>query len=417
MNGLLTDLYQLTMAAGYFAAGKQSERATFELFVRRLPENRDYYVACGLAQAVEYLLDLRFTRTEVDWLRAQPQFARASEAFFESLLRFRFTGDVFAVEEGTPVYSGEPLLTLRAPIIEAQIPETYLLAMIGFQTNIATKAARIVEAAGGRSVVEMGTRRAHSPEAGVYAARAAYAGGCIGTSNVEAARRFGIPMYGTSAHSWVLAFSGERLAFEKLNALLGDNTVYLIDTYDTVRGAETAASLGKPMWGVRLDSGDLAALSREVRRVLDEAGYGNARIMATGDLNEQKIRELGNAPIDVYGVGTELSTSSDSPAIAAVYKMVELDICGITRFPAKNSPGKATLPGAKQIFRQHDRDVIGRSAECLTGRALLRPVMLRGELIEPLPPLRACAPPPPGKWPVEYSEELLALAERARRNQ
>ncbi|MBM3785258.1 MAG: nicotinate phosphoribosyltransferase [Acidobacteria bacterium] len=416
MTALLTDLYQLTMAAGYYEAGKAKERATFELFVRRLPKNRDYYIACGIEQAVEYLLNLRFTEEEVEWLRAQPQFARASDGFFDALLRLRFTGELFAVEEGTPVYAGEPLLTLRAPIIEAQIPETFLLATIGFQTNIATKAARIVQAAGGRGVVEMGTRRAHSPEAGFYAARAAYVGGCLGTSNVAAARHFGIPMYGTSAHSWVLSFAGEKQAFEKLQALLGEKTVYLIDSYDTLQGARNAVSVGKPMWGVRIDSGDLASLSREVRKILDEAGYTEAKIMATGDLNEYKIASLADAPIDVFGVGTDLVTSSDSPSIAEVYKMVELDISGITRYIAKYSESKSTIPGAKQIFRQADHDIVGCAGECLSGRALLRPTIIRGQLVEPLPKIRQAVPPPRQPWPVKYSEELLELARRAKRN-
>ncbi|MEK7751835.1 MAG: nicotinate phosphoribosyltransferase, partial [Acidobacteriota bacterium] len=269
MNGLLTDLYQLTMAAGYFRAGKVQERATFELYVRRLPRNRNYVVAAGLQQAVEYLLNLRFTGEEIDYLRGLPQFAGAEPGFFDALKRFRFTGDVYAVPEGTPVFAGEPMLMLRAPIMEAQIPETYLLSMIGFQSLIATKAARAVETAAGRAVVEFGTRRAHSPEAGVLAARAAYVGGCAGSSNTLAGFRFGIPVFGTAAHSWVLSFPTEAEAFRQLQGLLGPATVYLIDTYDTLEGARLAAGLGRPMWGVRLDSGNLVELSRSVRRILD----------------------------------------------------------------------------------------------------------------------------------------------------
>jgi nicotinate phosphoribosyltransferase len=443
MNGLLTDLYQLTMAAGYYEAGKTGERATFELFVRRLPYNRNYYLACGIEQAVDYLLNLRFTSEEVDWLRKQPPFARVSPGFFDSLLNFRFTGDVFAVREGTPVFAGEPLMTVRAPIIEAQIPETYLLATIGFQTSIATKAARIAQTAGGRSVVEFGLRRAHSPQAGLYAARAAYIGGCAGTSNVESARRFGIPMFGTSAHSWVMAFSSERQAFEQLQALLGEATVYLIDSYDTVEGARTAVSLGKPMWGVRLDSGDLIELSRKVRQILDESGYRDAKIMATGDLNEYRILELtaAGAPIDVYGVGTDLATSADAPSLGAVYKMVELDVEGIKRFTAKYSDNKATRPGSKQVFRYDDHDMIGCSWECPTCppgaapcEALLRPTIIGGRLVEPLPDIHAAREhasaslarlpkaikslyaPEDTPWRVTQSEELLKLDERVKRN-
>jgi nicotinate phosphoribosyltransferase len=231
-TGLLTDLYQLTMAAGYFEAGRTEERATFELFVRRLPYNRNFILAAGLQQAVDYLLDLHFTSEEIAYLRALPHFAHTSDGFFEMLAGLRFTGDLFAVAEGTPLFAGEPFLTLRAPMLEAQIPETYLLATIGFQSMIATKATRVVKAALGRSVVEFGTRRAHSPEAGVLAGRAAYIGGCAGTSNTETGLRYGVPVFGTAAHSWVMSFATERQSFEQLQKLLGESTVYLIDIPD-----------------------------------------------------------------------------------------------------------------------------------------------------------------------------------------
>jgi nicotinate phosphoribosyltransferase len=272
MSALLTDLYQLTMAAGYWLAGKTAERATFELYVRRLPANRNFVLAAGLQQAVEYLLNLRFSEEDIRYLRGLSQFARLPDAFFDSLRAFRFTGDVFAVPEGTPLFAGEPLLTLRAPMMEAQIPETYLLATLGFQSLIATKAARMVEAAGGRGVVEFGTRRAHSPEAGVLAGRASYIGGCLGTSNTLAGQRFGIPVFGTAAHSWVMSFPTELEAFRRLQELLGPATTYLIDSYDTLEGARRAASLGEPLWGVRLDSGNLVELARAVRGILDGAG-------------------------------------------------------------------------------------------------------------------------------------------------
>ncbi len=325
MHGLLTDLYELTMTAGYCQAGIAHHRATFELSIRRLPEHRSFLIAAGLPQAVEFLLECRFTGEEIDYIRSLPQFASAPSAFFELLRGFRFSGDVFAVPEGTPVFAGEPLILVRAPLAEAQLPETYLLSMIGFQTLIATKAARVVEMAAGRGVVEFGTRRAHSPEAGVLAGRAAYIGGAIGTSNTLTGFRYGVPVYGTAAHSWVEAFPDETEAHRQLQRLLGPSTVYLLDTYDTIEGARRAASLGKPLWGVRLDSGDLAQLSREVRRILDGAGLRGAKIMASGDLNEYRIRELvaANAPIDAFGVGTELATSADAPAISSVYKLVE----------------------------------------------------------------------------------------------
>jgi nicotinate phosphoribosyltransferase len=390
MTGLLTDLYQLTMAAGYFEAGKANELATFELFFRHLPRYRNYVVAAGLAQAVDYLLNLKFTTEEIDYLRGLTQFRRAPAEFFDALGDLRFTGDLFAMAEGTPIFANEPFLTMRAPLMEAQIAETYLLASIGFQSLIATKASRIVEVAGGRAVVDFGTRRAHSPEAGVLAGRASYIGGCIGSSNTETGFRYGIPVFGTAAHSWVQAFETEKEAFARLQNLLGDATAYLIDTYDTLEGAHTAASLGKPLWGVRLDSGNLVELSREVRKILDDAGLKSAKIMATSDLNEYKILEFAaaGAPIDAFGVGTDLATSTDSPNLGVVYKLVELD----GRFTAKFSEDKHTLPGAKQVFRFAGHDVIACSWECLgcgpgepEAKALLRPVMLRGKLIEPLP--------------------------------
>jgi nicotinate phosphoribosyltransferase len=434
MNGLLTDLYELTMAAGYFEAGKASQRATFEFSIRRLPANRNFVLAAGLPEVVDYLLNLSFTREEIDYLRGLPQFANASPEFFEYLGKFRFTGDLFSVPEGTPLFAGEPVLVIRAPIIEAQIPETYVLSAVTFPTLVATKAVRCVEAAGGRAVVEFGTRRAHTPEAGVIGARAAYLGGCSGTSNALAGFRYGIPVMGTAAHSWVMSFAGEAKAFRLLQRLMGAHTIQLIDTYNTVEGARLAAQLGDPIWGVRLDSGDLLALSREVRGVLDQAGLGHAKIIASGDLDEHKIRDLvaSGAPIDSFGVGTQLATSADAPAMSAIYKLVELDVNGIQRFTSKLSEDKVSFPGAKQIFRDVARDVVARSGECGRGEALLRPVILAGRLVEPLPTLeqarrraaeslgklpaalRQLEPAEP--WPVIYSRELRALIEQTRRN-
>ena len=435
MTGLLTDLYQLTMAAGYYEAGKTQEIASFELFFRHLPRYRNFVLAAGLAQVVEYLENLHFEEEEIRYLQSLPQFARAAPGFFELLRGFRFTGDLFAMPEGTPIFASEPFLTVRAPLIEAQIAETYLLATIGFQSLIATKAARMVEVAGGRSVVDFGTRRAHSPEAGVLAGRASYIGGCIGTSNTETGFRYGIPVFGTAGHSWVQAFECEREAYQRLQTLLGDATVYLIDTYDTIEGARLAASLGRPIWGVRLDSGNLVELSRSVRRILDEAGLTDAKIMATSDLNEYKILEFAaaDAPIDAFGVGTDLATSTDSPNLGVVYKLVELD----GRHTAKFSEDKETMPGAKQVFRFAGYDQIACSWECVgcgegetQPKALLRPVMLQGKLIEPLPDATAArkhAAESIRKLPlatrslfdtdqhyhIEYSSELQALYERA----
>ena len=434
MHGLLTDLYELTMAAGYFEAGKIAERATFEFSIRRLPRNRNFLLLAGLPQVVDYLLNLKFTDDEIGYLRSLPQFRQVSAAFFDYLRDFRFTGDLFAAPEGTVLFAGEPVLTIRAPLVEAQIPETFVLSAITFPTLVASKAARCVAAAGGKQIVEFGTRRAHTAEAGVHAARAAYLGGCAGTSNTEAGFRFGVPVMGTAAHSWVMAFASETESFRQLQRVLGENTVQLIDTYDTVAGARRALHLGRPLWGVRIDSGDSLDLSRKVRALFDEAGLTDAKIMVSGDLDEFKIRELvrSGAPIDAFGVGTQLATSGDAPFMNATYKMVELDIGGIQRFTTKLSEDKISLPGAKQVFRGAERDIVSRSGECGKGEALLRPVILGGRLIEPLPGLeqvRCRASESVGRlpqryreleeaepWPIVHSRELEALIEQTRRN-
>ncbi len=387
MFALNTDLYELTMAAGYFAAGKTDEIATFELSARRLPENRNFLLAAGLAQAIDYLQNLSFHPEEVDYLRSLGQFSNTPPEFFDFLLGLRFTGDLFAVPEGTPVFPNEPIAIVRAPIIQAQMVETYLLSTFAFQTSIASKAARCVIAANGRSIVEFGSRRAHGPEAGLFAARAAYIGGCSGTSNTEAGRRFGIPVSGTAAHSWTMAFENERQSFIALQKLLGENTVFLLDTYDTIGGAKLAAELGKPIWGVRLDSGDLLSLSREVRRILDTAGLQSAKIFATNDLDEHRIAELveGGASIDAFGVGTALATSSDAPSVSAVYKMVERKTGGNVQYTAKFSGEKSTRPGAKQIYRFTDHDILALQTECsdaFGSSPLIRPSLHDGELVE-----------------------------------
>ena len=430
MKALHTDLYQLTMAAGYFESGRASDIAVFELFVRRLPANRDFLIAAGLQQAVEYLVNLQFDTNQIKYLRTLPQFQRVSPKFWDYLITFRFKGDLFAMPEGTPFFAGEPIAIVRAPIIEAQIPETYLLSMLGYQSMIAAKAWRVVSAAQGRSVVEFGSRRGHGPEAGVLAGRAAYIGGCDGTSNVESGYRYGIPVFGTSAHSWVLSFAKESEAYRRLQELLGPGTVYLIDSYDTVEGARKAVELGKPLWGVRLDSGDLAELSRKVRAILDEGGLPEAKIMATNDLNEHRIAELvaAGAPIDSFGVGTELTTSADAPALSVVYKLVEVVTGTQKRYVAKYSPDKRTYPAAKQIFRYGTRDIIGVTDECgpsfsneETPTALLRPVILQGKPLEVSPTLSSIRDyraeairKVSASHSIEYSSQLTALAEAHR---
>jgi nicotinate phosphoribosyltransferase len=424
MNGLLTDLYELTMAAGYFGASRHRDIATFEFTIRRLPRNREFVLVAGIQRAVEYLLNLSFEPDEITYLRGLENFRAVSPAFWDYLAEFRFTGDVFAVPEGTVLYEGQPVMNIRAPLIEAQLPETYLLSAITFETLIATKAARIAHAAEGREVIEFGTRRAHTPEAGVLGARAAYIGGCAGTSNALAGQRFGVPVMGTAAHSWVLSFDTETEAFAELQRLLGDRTVQLIDTYDPVEGARVAARLGEPLWGVRLDSGELPALSRQVRRILDDAGLRHTKIMASGDLDESKIADIvkAGAPIDAFGVGTELATSGDAPSMGTIYKLVEIRTNGETRHTAKNSPDKRTLPGAKQLFRFPDYDLLALESECATGsEAMLKPLIVGGNLIEPLPDAfaireraQAALTPWPKRRHTKHSRRLERLDEEVR---
>jgi nicotinate phosphoribosyltransferase len=354
VTALETDLYQLTMAAGYFHRGMTGAVATCEMFVRRLPKPRRYLLAMGLERVLAYLENLRFTDDEIAFLGTLPALRDAMTPAFASFLReLRFTGDVWAAPEGTVLFANEPLVRIRAPIAEAQLVETFLLSAINHATMVASKAARVVHAAGPCDVMEFGSRRAH-PDAAVDAARAACCAGFAGTSNVEAGRRFGLPVLGTAAHMWTMAHATEEEAFANYVATFPNASILLIDTYDTARGARRAATVARDkLRGVRLDSGDLLALSREVRKILDENGCPSARIVASGDLNEHRIAELraSGAPIDVFGVGTDLVTSIDAPALGGVYKLVELERDGKATPIAKFSEGKATLPGAHQVHR------------------------------------------------------------------
>lgn len=397
-GALDTDLYQLTMMAGYDAAAPDA-RATFELYVRSLPSRRHYLVAAGLHQALDYLEALRFTPEQREWLRGQPQFAGVAPRFFdETLAGLRFTGDVWAMPEGTPFFEHEPVLRVSAPLVEAQLVETALLSIINFQTLIASKAARIVSAANGRAVLEFGTRRAHGPEAGVHAARAAYLAGCAGTSNVEAGHRFGIPVSGTMAHSWVTTFMDEEEAFRAFAAVFGERAVFLIDTYDTIEAARKIVRMGLKPLGVRIDSGDLIALSQAVRGILDAGGLRQTQIVASGDLDEWSIAEaLGRqAPIDAFGVGTALSTSRDAPSLGGIYKLVEVQRGGVPVPVMKLSGGKASYPGRKQVWRRLRSgvaygDVIGLEDEPgpPDGVPLLAPVLIGGRRVRPPAPLEA----------------------------
>jgi len=354
-SGLLTDLYELTMAAGYLQTGFDA-RATFELFVRNLPHRRNYLVAAGLEQCLSFLEHVNFTADEIGFLRRHPVFCNIRDEFFEYLARFRFTGDVWAMPEGTLVFAGEPLLRVSAPIIEGQIMETYLLATISFQTMIASKAARVVTAAQGRPVVEFGARRAHGAQASLLAARAASIGGCQGTSNVLAGQRFGMETYGTQAHSWVMAHDDEALAFGHFLDAFPDHAVLLLDTYDVHTALREILEMGRKPAGVRLDSGDLVKDSRWIRRELDRAGWQDVKIFASGDLDEDKMAALlkAGAAIDAFGVGTALATPGDAPHLNLVYKLVEVERNGNVRGAAKLAHAKVTYPGSKQVFRFSD---------------------------------------------------------------
>ncbi len=393
-SALLTDLYELTMAAAFFQR-QFLPHASFELFVRRLPEERAYLVVAGLEQALEFLECLRFTGEEIDYIRRHPAFHDVRRSFFEYLRELRFTGEVWAIGEGTLAFGNEPLLRVTAPIIEAQIVETLLLTMLTFQTTIASKAARVVQAAQGRDVVEFGTRRAHGPEAGTLAARAAYIGGCVGTSNVEAGLRFGIPTSGTMAHSFIMAMGDESAAFRSFQRVFPKHAILLLDTYDTLAAADDIVRLGLRPAAVRLDSGDLVRLSKEVRRRLDAGGLRETRIFASGDLDEFSITEMltHQAQVDAFGVGTALATSKDAPALSGVYKLVEICDEGQFQPRAKFSEGKVTYPGCKQVYRFRDgagkmrEDVIARGDEAYPAEALLQCVMRGGRRVDASPRL------------------------------
>lgn len=394
-SALLTDLYELTMAAAYFENDFQA-RASFELFVRALPPERGYLLAAGLEQALEFLETAGFSPGDLDFLHEHPAFAHISDDFFDYLKTFRFSGEVWAIPEGTPVFGEEPLLRVSGPIIEAQVVETFLLATLTFQTNIASKAVRVVAAAQGRNVVEFGSRRAHGPEAGVLAARAAYIGGCSGTSNVEAGRRFAIPTFGTLAHSFVMAYDQEEESFAEFQRLFPEHAVLLVDTYDTLAAIDKIVHAGLRPRSVRLDSGDLAELSREVRRRLDQAGLRETHIFASGDLDEFAISDLlaRGAQIDAFGVGTALATSKDAPALSSVYKLVDVQSGTRHSYRAKFSEEKVTYPGRKQVFRFSDpageyrEDVVACATERYPGaQGLLTCVMRDGKRILPEPRL------------------------------
>jgi nicotinate phosphoribosyltransferase len=411
-NGLgpLTDLYELTMMAGYLASGMAGLNASFELFVRKMPKGRAYLVFAGLEQVLGDLLALAFQPEQIETIRHWPMFSRLEPSVIARLEAMRFEGDVWSVPEGTVVFAGETLLRVTAPLAQAQWVETHLLASLGYPTLVASKAARVVGAAGKRALFEFGARRVHGPIAGLLAARAAYIAGFDGTSHVEAARRLEIPAVGTMAHSWVQSFATEPEAFAAFARSFPGATTLLVDTYDTLEGVRHAAAVEPPVQAVRIDSGNLGALAREARAILDGRGRPMVQIVASGDLDEYQIAQLADsgAPIDGFGVGSELVTSRDAPALSMVYKLVELE--GQGKF--KLSPGKRTYPMAKQVFRRRDQfgrfcgDRVTRADENAEGEPLLVPILRAGRLVGELPSLESIRR--------RCSEQLAGLPERLR---
>lgn len=380
-SALFTDLYELTMAQAY-AAERMDRIAVFELTFRKMPAHRNYIVAAGIADVLDFLEELRFDEDGLEFLRRRGY----SEAFLEQLRDLRFTGDVYAMPEGTLVFPNEPIVQVIAPIVEAQLVETYVLNQVHFQCLAAAKAARVVEAAKGRNVVDFGSRRAHGTDAALKVARATYLAGGAGTSNVLAGEMYGIPVFGTMAHSYIQAHASEAAAFEAFAGMFPGTTL-LVDTYDTLEGVRKVVNLARKLGprfhvrGVRLDSGDLGALAVETRNLLDAAGLQHVTIFASSSLDEYEIRKLldSGAPIDAFGVGTKLAVMEDASHLDMAYKLVEY--AGKGRL--KLSASKVLYPGRKQVFRRIENgrvtgDTIGRFDEPLAGDPLLRPVMYGG---------------------------------------
>ena len=389
---LLTDLYQLTMMSGYLKNGKEKDIAVFDLFFRR-NSTITYSVAAGLQQAIEYVQNIRFSEEDIAYLRSLKLF---DEEFLNYLKTFRFTGDIYAVPEGTVVFPEEPIITVKAPLLEAQFLETALLNIVNHQTLIASKSAKVAYAAAGDTVMEFGLRRAQGPDAGVYGARASVIGGCRSTSNVLAGKLFDIPVAGTHAHSWVMNFPTEYEAFRAYAEIFPDACLLLVDTYDTLKSGVPNAirvfdelrAAGHEPKGIRLDSGDLAYLSKRARRMLDEAGYPDAIICASGDLDESPTAPLKNqgAKIDLWGVGTKLITSADMPALGGVYKLSALypkEGGEVPKIKLSDNSDKITNPAFKDVYRIYDN---------ATGKAEADLIVVRGEKIDTGKPLTVFHP-------------------------
>ncbi|HHY83545.1 MAG TPA: nicotinate phosphoribosyltransferase [Clostridiales bacterium] len=357
---MMTDLYQLTMMYGYYKTNTHKRQAVFDLFFRKPNNNSSYAIAAGLEQVIDYIENLHFDKEDIDYLNSLNLF---NDEFLDMLRELHFTGDIYAVPEGTVVFPNEPMVRVKAPLMEAQLIETALLNIINHQTLIATKASRVVMAAQGGSVLEFGLRRAQGPDAGIFGARAAIIGGCSATSNVLTGQMFGIPVKGTHSHSWVMSFPDELTAFRAYADAFPDSCLLLVDTYNTLKsGLPNAITVFKELrekgyepMGIRLDSGDLAYLSKKARIMLDEAGFPNAKIVASNDLDEELIWDLKaqGAKIDIFGVGTSLITSRDCPALGGVYKMSAEEINGVMvpKIKISENPDKITNPGYKKVVR------------------------------------------------------------------
>jgi len=398
---LATDFYQLTMGAAYYQDNLENSRndendiAVFDLFIRKYPKNRNYLIFAGLEQVIYYLLNARFTEKTINFLRQKEVFKNIDSSFFDDYLpNFKFKLDVWAMKEGNFFFPQEPIMRVQGPMFHAQLAETYLLNIINYQTIVASKASRIKTIAPDKVLLEFGTRRSHSPLAGVYAARASYIAGFNGTSNVVADLELDINSSGTMAHSFVQRFDDEKESFDLYYKIYGKNSILLIDTYDTEKAAKTVCKYENNILGVRIDSGDLIEHAKKVRKILDDNGCKEVIIVASSDLNEYKIKQIidNNTPIDAFGVGTELTTSRDDPTIAGVYKLIEYN----GRPKIKISEEKLTYPGKKQIYRiynelgvfKEDILMLDDDEAPQNSEALLIPIMEKGNLISKIPQLK-----------------------------
>lgn len=438
---MFIDLYQLTMAATYFSESRMNDLATFDLFVRRLPPERNYMVFAGLASVIEHLETFHFTAENIDYLRSLDLF---SEGFLKYLKNFKFTGQVESLSEGEIFFDGEPIIKVTAPLIEAQIIETSLINIIHLHSLIATKAARIISAAKGRSVIDFGARRSHGQDAAMAAAYASYLVGADGTSNISAGERYHIPVYGTMAHSYIQSFPSESDAFTAYLKQYPKRNTLLIDTYNPLVAAQLIGDIAQTqaltIQAVRIDSGDLIAVTKKVREILNERGLQATNIFLSGDLDERIIEDFDRIklPVDGFGVGTKMDISVDAPYLEMVYKLSNIQQNGAERRTMKDAAQKQNLPGRKQIYRQFKnafavKDIVGLDHEKLPGIPLLKPIIKNGLSISKQKSLHSCrkafqerimhfpaamfAVNADFRYAVTLSEELQLLVDTTRKEQ